>query len=248
MDIAARERAYVRVAGPDACDYLQRMVSNDVEALQVGDACPALLLTAKARLIAPLVVWRRGPDDFLVLTEPELGEAVRAHLTRMRLRAQCEIEPEEHRSVLVFGGEGIATDFPGAVEVLDAELEPTLDAEELERRRVEAGVPRWGRELDDRILPAEAGLDATHINFGKGCYPGQEPIARLHYRGKANRALRVLELADVPPYDAELVHEGKVVGRVTSAVRRPDGSVVALGYVRVEVPDDARLELAHAAA
>jgi folate-binding protein YgfZ len=248
MDIAVRERAYVRVAGPDACDYLQRMVSNDVEALQVGDACPALLLTAKARLIAPLVVWRRGPDDLLVLTEPELGEAVRAHLTRMRLRAQCEIEPEEHRSVLVFGGEGIATDFPGAVEVLDAELEPTLDAEELERRRVEAGVPRWGRELDDRILPAEAGLDATHINFGKGCYPGQEPIARLHYRGKANRALRVLELADVPPYDAELVHEGKVVGRVTSAVRRPDGSVVALGYVRVEVPDDAQLELAHAAA
>jgi folate-binding protein YgfZ len=224
------------------------MVSNDVEALQVGDACPALLLTAKARLIAPLVVWRRGADDFLVLTEPELGEAVRAHLTRMRLRAQCEIEPEGHRSVLVFGGEGIATDFPGAVEVLDAELEPTLDAEELERRRVEAGVPRWGRELDDRILPAEAGLDATHINFGKGCYPGQEPIARLHYRGKANRALRVLELADVPPYDAELVHEGKIVGRVTSAVRRPDGSVVALGYVRVEVPDDARLELAHAAA
>jgi folate-binding protein YgfZ len=224
------------------------MVSNDVEALEVGDACPALLLTAKARLIAPLVVWRRGPDDFLVLTEPELGEAVRAHLTRMRLRAQCEIEPEEHRSVLVFGGEGIATDFPGAVEVLDAELEPTLDAEELERRRVEAGVPRWGRELDDRILPAEAGLDATHINFGKGCYPGQEPIARLHYRGKANRALRVLELADVPPYDAELVHEGKIVGRVTSAVRRPDGSVVALGYVRVEVPDDAQLELAHAAA
>ena len=224
------------------------MVSNDVEALQVGDACPALLLTPKARLIAPVVVWRRGGDDFLVLTEPELGEAVRALLTRMRLRATCEIEPEEHSSVLVFGGEGIATDFPGAVEVLDSGLAPTIDTDELERRRVEAGVPRWGHELDDRILPAEAGLDATHINFGKGCYPGQEPIARLHYRGKANRALRVLELADVPPYDAELVHDGKVVGRVTSAVRRPDGSVVGLGYVRVEVPADARLELAHAAA
>jgi tRNA-modifying protein YgfZ len=248
VDIAARERAFVRVAGPDACDYLHRMVSNDVEALQVGDACPALLLTAKARLIAPLVVWRRGGDDFLLLTEPALGEPVRAHLTRMRLRAQCEIEPEEHRSALVFGGDGIATDFPGAVEVLDSGLEPTLGADELERRRVEAGVPRWGHELDDRILPAEAGLDVTHVDFGKGCYPGQEPIARLHYRGKANRALRVLELADVPPYDAELVHDGKVVGRVTSAVRRPDGSVVALGYVRVEVPDDARLELAHAAA
>ena len=221
------------------------MVSNDVEALQVGDACPALLLTAKARVIAPLVVWRRGEEDFLLLTEPELGEPVRALLVRMRLRAQCEIEPEEHTSALVFGGEGIATDFPGAREVLDdASLAATLDAEELERRRIEARVPRWGREIDDRVLPAEAGLEATHVSFSKGCYPGQEPVARLHYRGKANRALRVLELADVPPYDAELTHEGKVVGRVTSAARRPDGSVVALAYVRIEVPDDAALALA----
>ena len=242
MDVAERERAYVRVAVPDACDYLQRIVSNDVEALQVGDACPALLLTAKARLIAPLVVWRRGDDDYLLLTEPELGEPVRTLLTRMRLRAKCKIEPETHRSALVFGGEGISTDFPGAVEVLDAGLEPTLEPEELERRRIEAGVPRWGRELDERVLPAEAGLDATHISFSKGCYPGQEPVARLHYRGHPNRGLRVLELEDVPEYDTELVHDGKVVGRVTSAARRADGSVVALAYVRVEVPEDARLE------
>ena len=234
----------MRVAGPDACEHLQNMVSNDVEALQVGDSCPALLLTAKARVIAPLVVWRRGEEDYLLLTEPELGEAVRTLLVRMRLRARCEIELEEHTSSLVFGGDGIVTDFPGAVEVLDAELAPTLDEVELERRRIEARVPRWGREVDDRVLPAEAGLDATHISFSKGCYPGQEPVARLHYRGKANRGLRVLELADVPEYDAELVHEGKVVGRVTSAARRPDGSVVALAYVRAEVADDAPLALA----
>jgi folate-binding protein YgfZ len=236
----------VRVAGPDAADYLQRMVSNDVEALAAGAACPALLLTAKARVIAPVVVWRRGDQDFLVLTEPELGEVVRALLTRMRLRAQCEIESEEHSSVLVFGGdEGFVTDFDGARELLDSGLAVTLDAEELERRRIEAGVPRWGREIDDRILPAEAGLDATHVSFGKGCYPGQEPIARLHYRGHPNRGLRVLELPEVPVYDAEVVHGGKAVGRVTSAALREDGSVVALAYVRTEVPADARLELAH---
>src|SRR5689334_24706854 len=98
MDVAAKEREFVRVAGPDAADYLQRMVSNDVEALAVGEACPALLLTAKARVIAPLVVWRRGEEDYLVLTEPELGEALRAHLVRMRLRARCEIETEEHEA------------------------------------------------------------------------------------------------------------------------------------------------------
>jgi folate-binding protein YgfZ len=221
MDVARRPRAFVRVSGADARDYLQRMVSNDVDALAVGDSCPALLLTAKARLIAPLVVWRRGEDDYLVLTEPELGEPVRTHLARMRLRAQCEIESEEHESALVFGGEGIATDFPGAVEVLDAGLEPTLTADELELRRIEAGVPRWGRELDDAILPAEAGLDETHISFSKGCYPGQEPIARLHYRGHVNRKLQVVEL-----------DEETSVERVTSTARRPDGTVVALAYVR----------------
>ncbi|HEX3055928.1 MAG TPA: hypothetical protein VHP82_07300 [Gaiellaceae bacterium] len=223
MDVATRPRAFVRVAGPDAQDYLQRMVSNDVEALHLGDSCPALLLTAKARLIAPLVVWRRGEDDYLLLTEPELGQPVRAHLARMRLRARCEIELEEHESALVFGGEGIATDFPGAVEVLDAALEPTLAPDELELRRIEAGVPRWGRELDDAILPAEAGLDETHISFSKGCYPGQEPIARLHYRGHVNRKLQVVELDDETP-----------VERVTSTARRPDGTVVALAYVRTK--------------
>src|SRR5581483_840660 len=116
---------------------------------------------------------------------------------------------------------GIATDFPGAVEVLDAELEPTMSDDELELRRIEAGVPRWGRELDDRILPAEAGLDETHISFEKGCYPGQEPIARLHFRGHVNRRLQVVELDDEP-----------TVERVTSTATRPDGSVVALAYVR----------------
>jgi tRNA-modifying protein YgfZ len=221
MDVAARPRAFVRVAGADARDYLQRMVSNDVDALGVGGSCPALLLTAKARLIAPVVVWRRGEDDYLLLTEPELGEPVRAHLARMRLRAQCEIDLEEHESALVFGGDGIATDFPGAVEVLDTGIEPTIDDDELELRRIESGVPRWGRELDDALLPAEAGLDETHISFSKGCYPGQEPIARLHYRGHVNRKLQVVELDDET-----------TVERVTSTARRPDGSVVALAYVR----------------
>ncbi|MES1247115.1 MAG: hypothetical protein ABUS54_05520 [Actinomycetota bacterium] len=245
MDVATRPRAFVRVAGPDAQDYLNRMVSNDVTAIEPGAARPALLLTPKARVIAPLVVWRRGDEDFLVLTEPELGEAVRVHLTRMRLRARCEIELEEHDSVVVFGDDsvGFATDFPDAREAVDAGLAPTLSDEALEQRRVAAGVPRWGREIDDRVLPAEAGLEATHISFDKGCYPGQEPVARLHYRGHPNRGLRVLQLDAVPAYDAELVHDGKVVGRVTSAVQTDDG-VVALAYVRVEVPDDAPLALA----
>ena len=94
------------------------------------------------------------------------------------------------------------------------------------------------------MLPAEAGLDRTAIDFEKGCYPGQEPIARQHYRGRVNRGLRVLEIDGdaLPDYDAELTLDGKVVGRVTSATREDD-HVLALGYVRVEVPPEVPLRL-----
>jgi tRNA-modifying protein YgfZ len=231
-----RPRACIRVHGLDAEDFLQRMVSNDVSA---GDVVDALLLTAKGRLIAPLRVWRRDAVDFLLLTEPELGEAVRTRLLRARFAAKCEIEPEEHTSTLVFGdAAGLSGELPGTTEVLDAELAPTLDALELERVRIEAGFPAWGKELDDSILPAEAGLDETHISFTKGCYPGQEPIARLHYRGHVNKRLRVLDVGAAAPGD-EIRLGDKVVGRVTSAVPG-----VALGYVRTEVPDDADLDVA----
>jgi len=120
------------------------MVSNDVEALAVGEVCDALLLTPKARVIATLRVWRRGEDDFLLLTEPELGDAVVAELRKMRFAAKCEIEPEQHTSTIVFGGdEGIPTDEYGVLahEVLDVEFEPTIAPGELERMRIEAGTP-----------------------------------------------------------------------------------------------------------
>jgi folate-binding protein YgfZ len=209
------------------------MVSNDVAALEVGERCDALLLTPKSRVIAPLVVLRRSADDFLVLTEPELGERVRAELTRFRFAAKAEIEPEEHESWLVLGGEEALDERPSGEEV---------DEQAYERWRVEAGIPRWGREIDDGVLPAEAGLTETHVSFTKGCYPGQEPIARLHYRGKVNRRLRRLVL-EGEPTDGELVLDGKVVGRITS--RAGDR---ALGYVRTEVPEDAELEVGAARA
>jgi tRNA-modifying protein YgfZ len=227
--VARLQRAFLRVAGPDAADYLQRLVSNDVEALGDGNACDALLLTAKARVIAPLRIVRRGRDDFLLLTEPELGETVRAELVRMRFAAKIEIELEEHESWLVLGGEEVLDERPAGEEVGE---------EQLERWRIESGIPRWGREIDDRILPAEAGLDETHVSFSKGCYPGQEPIARQRYRGKVNRRLRVLEIdGEATPGD-ELLLDGKKVGRITSAVPG-----LALGYVRVEVPTAAQLEV-----
>jgi folate-binding protein YgfZ len=240
--VAFRPRSFVRVSGPAAEEYLDRMVSNDVAALGPGESCQALLLTAKARVIAPLVVLRRNHDDFLLLTEPELGERVRAELVRFRFAAKAEIESEEHTSHVVFGGEGIPTADYGepAAEVLDAKLDVTVSLEELELLRVRAATPAWGKEIDDRVLPAEAGLTDRAVSFTKGCYPGQEPIARLHYRGHANRGLRVLRVDELPETETEISYDGKSVGRITSAVADGEGAL-ALAYVRREVPDDAPL-------
>jgi folate-binding protein YgfZ len=253
--IAQRPRAFVRVAGPEAEDYLQRMLSNDVAALANGESCEALLLTPKARVIAPTRVLRRSADDFLLLTELELGDALLAELRRMRFAAKAEIELEEHRSFLLLGSEtgGIPTDDYGvpAVEVLDEDPPelPAVTDEELEALRIQARTPRFGREIDDRVLPAEAGLVERAVSLTKGCYPGQEPIARLHYRGHANRGLRALTLEadELPAQDAELFLGEKVVGRVTSA-SRANGRIVALAYVRVEVPADAELRVGDAVA
>jgi folate-binding protein YgfZ len=230
------------------------MVSNDVAALAAGDSCDAMLLTPKARVIAVLRVWRRDRDDYLLLAEPELGARVERELVRARFAAKVEIGSEEHDSTVVLGDtdDGLAAPEYGvaAVEVVDADVEGEPVAEdELERLRIRAATPRHGRELDDRVLPAEAGLVARAVSLTKGCYPGQEPIARQHYRGRVNRTLRVLELdtAEPPPYDAEILHGEKVVGRVTSAVREND-HVLALGYVRVEVAPDADLRVGTAVA
>jgi aminomethyltransferase len=259
LQVSERPRAFVSVRGPEAAAYLERMLSNEVETLSPGESREALLLTAKARVIATMTVCRRSVEDFLLLTEPELGAVLRDALVRARFAAKCAIELEEHRSLLVLGDAHLVfaehkvavrnRDYGvPAVEIIDAEApgsEP-IEQDELERLRILARTPRFGREIDDRMLPAEAGLDERAISFTKGCYPGQEPVARLHYRGHANRTLRVLALdgAEPPAYDAELLLDGKAVGRVTSAARDPEHGIVVLAYVRREVPSDVELDLA----
>jgi tRNA-modifying protein YgfZ len=259
LQAAERPRAYVSVTGPEAADYLNRMVSNEIEALTVGASCEALLLTPKARIVAPMTVWRRADDAFLLLTEPEAGDRLARELLRSRFAAKCEIALEEHRSVVVLGvddfevshHEVIANHDYGvpAVELVDGtapeDAEP-IGEEQLERLRILARTPRLGRELDDRVMPAEAGLEQRAISFTKGCYPGQEPVARLHFRGHPNRGLRVVAVDDgeLPAYDAALVHEGKSVGRITSVARDAERGIVALAYVRREVPAGSRLSLA----
>jgi tRNA-modifying protein YgfZ len=125
--------------------------------------------------------------------------------------------------------------------VLDAEVESTVSAEELERLRIQAGTPAWGKEIDDRVLPAEAGLTERAVSFTKGCYIGQEPVARLHYKGRPNRRLRGLELSAPAAPGASLRLGEKEVGRIGSACLSPARGPIALAIVRREAEPGAEL-------
>ncbi len=236
------DRGYVEVSGPDASDFLERMLSNEVATLAAGSSRPALLLTPKGRIIAPLRAVRTAEDTFLLVTDSsDLAGPVADSLLASRFASRCEIETRQWVGFVQLGGEREEPAVPipdFGVEAWEAWRDRAADGEdttELERLRIDAGTPAWGKELDESILPAEAGLDETHISFTKGCFPGQEPIARLRHRGHVNRRLRRLEVPSAKVGD-EIVWNDKVVGRVTSAA---DGR--ALGYVRTEVPEDGLL-------
>ncbi len=118
-----------------------------------------------------------------------------------------------------------------------------VSAEAAEILRVEHGRPRYGIDLDETVIPQEAGLNERAVSFTKGCYVGQETVARLHYRGKPNRHLRGLRLSDPIAAGAELRLGGRIVGRLSSAVLSPAYGPIGLGLVRREAEPGARVSV-----
>ncbi len=102
--------------------------------------------------------------------------------------------------------------------------------------RVESGRPRYGIDLDDTVIPQEADLNTRAVSFTKGCYVGQETVARLYYRGKPNRQLRGLRLSRPAESGAEITFAGRVVGRLASVASSPALGPIALALVRREAP------------
>lgn len=110
-----------------------------------------------------------------------------------------------------------------------------VDERAVEVVRVEGGRPRYGVDLDDTVIPQEAGLNQRAVSFTKGCYVGQETVARLYYKGKPNRQLRGLRLSEPAPEGADLHLDGKLVGRLTSSLRSPTLGPIGLALLRREV-------------
>src|SRR4051812_32071974 len=132
-----------------------------------------------------------------------------------------------------------ALEAAGAVAVSEAAAEVL---------RIESGRPRYGVDLDDTVIPEEAGLNERAVSFTKGCYVGQETVARLHYRGKPNRHLRGLRLSEPAPRGAELRLGDRVVGRLGSVVVSPRLGPIALAIIRREAAPGDRLAVEGSAA
>ncbi|MEX2293156.1 MAG: glycine cleavage T C-terminal barrel domain-containing protein [Acidimicrobiales bacterium] len=246
-------RDVVRVYGPQALEFLQGQLSQDVSALVVGESAVSLLLQPTGKVEAWLRVTRIADDAMLLDVDGGWGLAVLARLKRFKLRTDAELDLEEWAGLAIRGpgagdidvppgSHGLRAFWPGVdgIDVLSAgEIAlagvPLVEPAALEALRIECGVPAMGAELTDATIPAEAGawlIDAS-VSFTKGCYTGQELVARIDSRGgNVPHPVRGLRIEAGPvPVGTEILVGDKQVGTVTSIAHSPRLGDIALGLV-----------------
>lgn len=247
----------VRVSGPDAESFLQGQLSQDIAGLTAGESRWSFLLEPTGRVDAWLRVTRRG-DEFLLDVDDGFGAVVVGRLQRFLMRISCAIQPVQLRMLAVRGPGSLDVDaraevrhdpaWPGvegldlvATEIVRPDGVTDLAAGELDRLRIRSGIPAMGREITTDVLPAELELVARSVDFDKGCYTGQELVARIDSRGgNVPRRLRIVAIEDaVPPVGATVARGGEDSGTLSSVVETPDGGLgLALVHRRIEAPAD----------
>lgn len=215
----------VRASGADRERFLQGMVIGNVETLAEGGWVRTATLNAKGRLMAIFDLARRA-DDFVLIAEPGQGTRVIEILSKYAIMDDVVFEPIELAVHRVWTDPAAVWSAP---PVFAAPGAPSTEAE-VEIRRVEAGLPRYGVDVSDANFPFESTL-ASVIDYDKGCYIGQEPVHRVHARGQANKHMRGLRLAGdrLPEVGASVsTADRDSAGTVTSAVISPDFGAIAL--------------------
>lgn len=259
-------RDFLIVDGPDAETFLQGQLSQDLERVKPGESAWSFLLQPQGKVDALLRV-RRNEDTFQLDVDGGWGEAVLARLERFKLRVKAELianptlrclairGPRAHEAAATVHAVKNDAAWPGLQGVDIIGPEPALpdgvrvcDIEAYEAVRIEAGVPVMGREIDENTIPNETGVVDWAVSFTKGCYTGQELVARIDSRGgNVPRHLRgvVVGTNVVPPVGAAIVADGKQVGALTSVGESLQRRApVALAYVgrAVGAPADVTLE------
>jgi folate-binding protein YgfZ len=267
------ERGKLLVNGPDAAEYLQGQLTNDVEALEPGEGHYAALLDRKGHMQADMRVLRPAADEVWIDTEPAAIAAARRHLEMYSIGRDVKVtDVGEERAILsligpravevagtaalpenacetaaVAGVECLVAGTAAGVDLIAAAAEAgrlrgallaagavEVSAGAVEILRIESGTPRFGAEMGTETMPAEAGIVEAAVSFTKGCYIGQETVARLHYKGRPNRHLRGLRLsAPAEPGTALRLGE-REVGRLGGAAVSPALGPIGLAILRRE--------------
>jgi tRNA-modifying protein YgfZ len=265
FDLSAR--AKLRVTGSDRIRFLNGQVTNDVRKANADFAMPACVLNAKGKIDA-LIFVSAGAGNFLLDTAAELRETLARRLERYIIADDVTIEDVTEQFSLFhvigeaapslpndatwrraqrFGAAGWdlvvpAEEFNRVRQALSGSYS-LGEVESAERWRIEQGIPRWGRELTNEIIPVEANLSDETIDYAKGCYIGQEVISRMKTSGQTSKKLCGLISLDDAPLAAEMKifapdltgsgAPGREVGWTTSATRSESlGKEIALGYVK----------------
>jgi folate-binding protein YgfZ len=254
LDLSSRGRIVAR--GRDRARFLHNVTSNEVKKMTPGTSCYAFLLTPQGRIVADLYLICR-PDDFLIDTEPDLRDKVRAQILKYKVADQIELE-DVTESTAAIGVEGpeapsisVGETFPitvtgqpgyriycardemlAIVQKLEAAGVAAATADDARLVRIENGRPRYGEDILETSLPQET-EQMQAVSFNKGCYIGQEIVERIRARGHVNRHLVRLEIEGTEPLPPGKQTIGGREADVTSAVYSPEmGKVVALAYVR----------------
>ncbi|BDM72964.1 folate-binding protein [Streptomyces nigrescens] len=260
-------RGVVTVSGPERLSWLHLLLTQHVSELPPGQATEALILSAHGHIEHALYLVDDGETTWLH-TEPGGQEALIAYLESMKFFYRVEIADRTDEIAVVHLPAGSITEAPEGTVVREtahgrdlflprAELPAFADAHgpaigvlALEALRVEAHRPRLGLETDHRTIPHELGWIGTAVHLQKGCYRGQETVARVHNLGKPPRRLVFLHLdgseVHLPPHGAPVRlaadgEEGRQLGFVTTSARHHELGPIALALVKRNVPVDAQL-------
>ena len=247
-------REIVETSGPDRLTWLHALTSQKLDDLQPGVATTALILNPQGHVEHVL----HGVDDgerLLAWTEPGRAEAVVGFLDRMRFMSRVEVT---HRSDLTLAWFGHQVPVPDGWPTRDSELGGSdvfvpVDADlpdatpvgtwAHDAARIAAGIPRIFVDTDHRTIPNEIGLLGTHLE--KGCYRGQETVARVHTLGRPPRRLVLLHLdgteSALPAHGSAVTNGDKQVGTVGSSARHHELGPIALALVKRNVPIEQQL-------
>ena len=250
IDVVKREKDFLRVSGTEAESYLQGQLSQDIEGMSDGEARFTFLLQPSGKVDAWLRITRQAQNDYLLDVDKNYGELVLARLKRFLLRTDCRVEILNYFLYTEIGNSRNENDFVDCIaipyswfgfEFTDyifksdsfSEGFTLIDDQVWTEVRIKAGIPEMGKEIDTSTIPASLGIADFSVSFTKGCYTGQELVARMDSRkgGTPYRLVKISGISGITASQGVLLNNGEEIGTITSEIVI-DNNFFALGFLK----------------